>query len=728
MQFRQLAFVVKALVVTALALGLTTSACAASNKKSKIPARTAASSSSDQKTFSLVMEPKSHPFCNRTEQDTSDENRRCEAENVHALLAPSTCLPKDADPDSGAKWDLAPDPFVPAPYWKSGLWSNDLDLWKDMDQNDIKCLAGRADIVLERAFKYGFCNDAEYALGSSPKIPNPVFGLDDSDYYLLHIVVWKGTVNKLAAISSLNGLKQTTSVQASLNISTDGMTKSYSGSTLADLIKAVNQDKDFGAKATLTSTGRLKVTARSGASDFTVAGANDAIGNWTNPVEGPYSVDSSRWYSYNHGDHGHWYRQRLDDFSATLRIYGTKKPVGLVALYVKGINGLWDQFDELKIQYKVEVKTKTAANISDLTSAISIITTKAAAAQRPSNCSSPGGPKAETDGFYGATFIKAKAPADLAVSVQVDFPASGTAPSPEKPATPKPGPGEEQSRREITETSRLKPAVFRSAALESGQSQDQGGTSSSQPSSPGQNPAQPSSNGATSNGNNQKDQTNKSDQTTKAPTAPTVDCQPTLDQKGQQTPCKMTASYNDEDLYHWDVSFGVPFKTLNDIQYQTPSGNGPTFVPKSVTRLNAFGFFDVYPVATDITDLPLLAWPHFKLGLPISGKVFNKPFFGAGDGFNLKKIKFLSFMPVQVQFFGGVDYNKEFRQIPGTKGATNVAGHRVWKGMYGIEIPVGQFKGLLSSGKKDNSKSNSNVGNSKNNSGANQNGASQSSQ
>jgi hypothetical protein len=88
--------------------------------------------------------------------------------------------------------------------------------------------------------------------------------------------------------------------------------------------------------------------------------------------------------------------------------------------------------------------------------------------------------------------------------------------------------------------------------------------------------------------------------------------------------------------------------------------------------------------------------------LPISGKVFNKPFFGAGETFNLTNVPVLKYLPLKVGFFGGVIYNKEFRQIPGTIGGSNVVGHRVWKGSYGIEIPVSQFKGLLSGSKSSN--------------------------
>jgi hypothetical protein len=99
--------------------------------------------------------------------------------------------------------------------------------------------------------------------------------------------------------------------------------------------------------------------------------------------------------------------------------------------------------------------------------------------------------------------------------------------------------------------------------------------------------------------------------------------------------------------------------------------------------------------------------PHFMLGLPISGKVFNKPIIAAGDGLNLKKIRYLDGIPLQIQFFAGVAYNKEFRQIPGTTGAANVLPHRVWSGVYGVEIPVSQFKGLLSSKSKSTNQTSS---------------------
>jgi hypothetical protein len=211
-------------------------------------------------------------------------------------------------------------------------------------------------------------------------------------------------------------------------------------------------------------------------------------------------------------------------------------------------------------------------------------------------------------------------------------------------------------------------------------------------------PAEQDATGQQPQTNDQKPSTtkpNQNNQKTQTPQNPSVDCQPGTN--GKQSPCKFVATINDEDLYHWDVSFAVPFHSISELQYNQPTGNGDSVVPKNVTTLNAYAFFQVYPVASDIVTPPIISVPHVFAGLPISGKVFNKPMFGVGDTFNFTKVSFLKFIPIQFGFFGGVIYNKQFNQIPGTTGQSNVTGHRVWKGSYGIEIPVTQFKSLLSS-------------------------------
>src|SRR5262249_45005951 len=158
-----------------------------------------------------------------------------------------------------------------------------------------------------------------------------------------------------------------------------------------------------------------------------------------------------------------------------------------------------------------------------------------------------------------------------------------------------------------------------------------------------------------------------------------------------------TATIDDENLYHWDISFAVPFKTVNELTFATGATVGNTVITKTVTRLNAYALFQVYPIAADIKTPPVISVPYVFAGLPISGKVFNKPLFGGGTNFNLRKL--VKVVPLQMGFFGGVVYNKEFRQIPGTIGSSNVTPHRVWKGSYGVTIPVSQFKSLLSGNK-----------------------------
>jgi hypothetical protein len=280
------------------------------------------------------------------------------------------------------------------------------------------------------------------------------------------------------------------------------------------------------------------------------------------------------------------------------------------------------------------------------------------------------------DGFYGAMFFKAKAAADIEIAGQVTFPKPKEAP-----------PQHSTTQFEPRGLTRTTPTIMAVTLHQSGEvesrpdSDQQGGNSPPSATAGGQ---QPKNNGT---GVAQKNQT-------PATANPLLDCQPKAS-GGQQPACKFSATIDDENLYHWDVSFAVPFHTLTEVQYTQPSGTGASLVPKTVTRLNAYVLAEIFPIAADIKTPPLVALPHFVLGLPISGKVFNKPIIGAGDGVNLTRISFLKWIPIQIQFFGGVVYNKEFRQIPGTTGASNVQGHRVWNGVYGVEIPVRQFQGLL---------------------------------
>jgi hypothetical protein len=84
----------------------------------------------------------------------------------------------------------------------------------------------------------------------------------------------------------------------------------------------------------------------------------------------------------------------------------------------------------------------------------------------------------------------------------------------------------------------------------------------------------------------------------------------------------------------------------------------------------------------------------------------------------LKKVAILSFLPLQVQFFGASSTTRSSDKYLVQRVLQMVAGHRVWKGSYGIEIPLSQFKDIL--GKN---KSSSNASSTSSNSGTNRSGS-----
>jgi hypothetical protein len=651
--------------------------------KSKV--QKAKSVGNDQTTFTMTLKSSDCPFCNLTEA-TLDGFRLKEAGVIPALIQPGYCEL------TNQKWELNSDPFVRDPFISNGQWSPDTsgvwnnvafgiysktsfdstlaedaaakanqvvlkDLpekvgigslaWVDKDTSSQElveivgvksesktltiqgatksgfqfdhpaeakitiipmktagCVAGKADLLLQRAFRYGFCDSTRYNVGQ-PKVLSPSFELTSADYYIVNVVAW---------------------------------------------------DK-----------------------------------NDTN-----YLVSSSDWYVYNRGDHGKWYRQPLPNFTS-LRIYGSEKQIGLVAIHIAP-PGDWKAFQQFKISYTVSVKAKTAQNVADLTTALQIALGSQGTVSEK---------KKDPDGFYGAMFFRAKAPADISINSEVGFPKTGSTDStaPSHPSAQLLGDVPRPSRSVDVPKLRLVNLGFDTTSHKDGLSvlKTDGQTTADQSGGGGSSTGGKNAQG---NGNPPQQGTKSTNQSNPPPTPnPSADCQPSTS-GGQQAPCKFAATINDENLYYWDVSFGVPVKTITELQYvtnATTTTNTNTIVAKSVTRLNAYAFLDIYPVASDIVTPGIVSIPHIVLGLPISGKVFNKPFFGAGESFNLTKVGFLKFIPLQFGFFGGLVYDKEFRQIPGTIGSSNVSGHRVWSSSLGVEIPVSQFKSLLTSKSKNSS-------------------------
>lgn len=166
---------------------------------------------------------------------------------------------------------------------------------------------------------------------------------------------------------------------------------------------------------------------------------------------------------------------------------------------------------------------------------------------------------------------------------------------------------------------------------------------------------------------------------------------------GQQTaqtqqPLEFTNTYDNEGRAMWDVSVGLPAKGLKELQYNAEDG---TIRTREITRQNAYGFLNIFPVPVDLKDERFPWFPHLVLGVPISGKPLDRPVVGLGKGFNIQKLKFDLFV-------GGV-FNRvrEPRTLAAGETATqselesDLRSRRVTKLIFGINLPVGQFKNAL---------------------------------
>lgn len=391
-----------------------------------------------------------------------------------------------------------------------------------------------------------------------------------------------------------------------------------------------------------------------------------------------YQIQSNEWYVFNTSDKSVVRQTPFRSFRPTLtnenRIYGSKA-VGFLAIHLKPKETPANVFARFQVSYNVSVKKKQPINVQDLIALLQVIGGGAVAGVTPE-----GKPELSPKmiGLYGGGLIGAvqNLPDDITFEANIVFPPSADAQARDilDPRDPYQRSFYHEARYNILGTS-FSRSVFPVRAAQESSPQGAQGTN---------------------------------DQQTKAQ----VTCDPTLDPKTSvQSSCSFSKTYDDEGLYHWDVSVGVPVKSVKELQYSSTDGS---VTAKEISRLNAYGFFDVYPVATDLKATPAFAWPHLIVGLPFSGKVFNKPFFGSGGVVNFQQIPKIGpaiskVVPVKFNFYGGVVYNKEFRPAtlaigsPASPGAVanNLVPHRVWKGQFGIEFSIRDVKDKLTSSKKD---------------------------
>jgi hypothetical protein len=151
--------------------------------------------------------------------------------------------------------------------------------------------------------------------------------------------------------------------------------------------------------------------------------------------------------------------------------------------------------------------------------------------------------------------------------------------------------------------------------------------------------------------------------------------------------------YLNEGRYRWDVSVGLPIKSIRELQYKTDANNRVTTSAKE--RQSVYGFLNIFLKKADLSSEDFLSLPHLVFGVPLASKPLQHPFAGLGYGVYKTPIKF--------NFFAGVVFNREM--VPRTLNVGNSAtsdqlesdlrARWVRKFMFGVNIPISQIKDAI---------------------------------
>jgi hypothetical protein len=107
-------------------------------------------------------------------------------------------------------------------------------------------------------------------------------------------------------------------------------------------------------------------------------------------------------------------------------------------------------------------------------------------------------------------------------------------------------------------------------------------------------------------------------------------------------------AFNDEQLYWWDASIGIPVHKIKDLQY---SESDSTVVASQVDKQSAYAMFNLMLHPVDLSDPKSNVWPRILVGFPLSSSPWDSLFAGAGIGIPWKPVR-------NFQFFAGATFNR----------------------------------------------------------------------
>ena len=108
-------------------------------------------------------------------------------------------------------------------------------------------------------------------------------------------------------------------------------------------------------------------------------------------------------------------------------------------------------------------------------------------------------------------------------------------------------------------------------------------------------------------------------------------------------------AYNNEPLYWWDASIGIPVHKIKDLQY---SDTDNTVVATQVDRQSAYAMFNLMLHPVDLSEPRYNIWPRVLVGFPLASSPWDKLFAGGAIGLPWKPFR-------NFQFFAGATFLRD---------------------------------------------------------------------
>jgi hypothetical protein len=142
-------------------------------------------------------------------------------------------------------------------------------------------------------------------------------------------------------------------------------------------------------------------------------------------------------------------------------------------------------------------------------------------------------------------------------------------------------------------------------------------------------------------------------------------------------------AFDNEGLYHWDVSLGIPTKSVTQLDFQTSGGE---VFAKEVDSAQLLALLNVFWRPVDTKSTKLLLVPSPVVGFALSKKPLNKLLLGLSIGLN------------RVQVYGGRQWS-QIEKPPLPAGAVTAPEEDTteYRGdwVFGINVPVRQVIDFL---------------------------------